>query len=92
MFRSPSGVYLYYPSEKGLIATVLFTPNPYIVGSSSSHLDKFIYSGSQDYIMRPTGQLGAGIDSFIPGNKNGPIGKHTLGILRSMGYIILQKK
>jgi hypothetical protein len=92
MFRTPSGLYLYYPSEKGLIATVLYTPKTFIVGSSSSHFDKLVYSGSQDYLMRPTGQAGAGVDSFIPGNKNGPIGKHTLGILRSMGYIILQKK
>lgn len=89
LFKTPGGVYLYYPSENGIMPTVLYTPKVFQGGSSITHFDKKTYAGSSDYLMRPTAQPGAGLDSFIPGNGNGPLGKELLGILRSMGYIIM---
>jgi hypothetical protein len=91
-FQTPLGVYLYYPSEDGLVPTIIYTPKVFQTGSSITHFDSGTYRGSLEYLMRPSAQPGAGVDSFVPGNKNGPLGKDILGVLRSMGYAIYKKR
>ena len=71
---------------KGMGYVVLHTPAIFTSGSSVSHLDSNVYSGSSDYLMRPFGTTGVGIDGFSPTNRYGPIGSGVLHIMKSMGY------
>ncbi|KAI8913489.1 hypothetical protein EDD86DRAFT_187832 [Gorgonomyces haynaldii] len=89
LFQTPQGLYLWYPSSSGLQPVALYAPVIYEPGSSISHFDTDTYLGGTEYLMRPTARSGAGLDAFIPGAKNGPLGTALLGILRSMGYVIL---
>lgn len=93
IFQAQGGVSVWYPqtSSNELQRVILHSPTPYQPGSSVSHLDEQSYLGSSEFLMLPVvnGYAG-GMESRIPITRNGPIGAHVLGILQSIGYVIIQ--
>lgn len=63
---------------------ILYTPKTYSPGSTFSHVDNGVYSGTGQFLMRAFGTGGVGLDGYVP--KGEPIGEVVLGILRGMGY------
>ncbi|RKO95966.1 hypothetical protein CAUPRSCDRAFT_12331 [Caulochytrium protostelioides] len=73
--------------ETSWAAAVMYTPQKLQPGSSFSHFDNQYYEGSSEFMMRPYGTQGVGLDGFMSADtRYGPIGRATLGVLTMMGY------
>ncbi|KAJ3085118.1 hypothetical protein HK102_000294 [Quaeritorhiza haematococci] len=79
LFSNAGG--LNYGMDYGL----LYTAKEWMPGSTFSHLDADCYDGTTEFLMRPYGTPGFGLDATSSG-PTGPIGRLVLGILRGMGY------
>ena len=51
-----------------------------------SHLDDSYYSGTGQYLMKPSATKNVGLDGYIPFSKLGAMSESVLGVLRSIGY------
>ena len=88
LFSTRNGILFWYParSTNRLTYSILNTPNTFQPGSSLSHLDHDFYNGAT--IMGPFAQRGIKLNDMIPGHRN-YLDPQTLGILRTMGYVVL---
>jgi hypothetical protein len=92
LFSSPNALGIWYPdkgSPKSLKRAFISSPNPFVPGSSLSHLDSAIYNSVASYLMRPVATSQVKLNGVIPGSNN-LFGAALLGIMRSMGYVVRQ--
>jgi len=88
---SNSFVFLFSSSNPTTINTntsmVLHTSYyPFKSGSSMTHCDQAIYTGTQDFLMRPEAQPGYTLSSLTSNNTVFPVGPLTRNVLSTMGY------
>ena len=88
--QTPRGLWSWFPDfdKMQLVSryVILNTPSKYDGGSSISHMDEKYYTGTTQYLMKPSGTKNVGLDGYIPCNRLGPLSESILGILRTMGY------
>ncbi|KAJ3159301.1 hypothetical protein HDU86_001904 [Geranomyces michiganensis] len=63
---------------------VLFTSREYEPGSTFSHSDASTHKGTRNFLMRPYGTAGVGLDGVVP--RGEPIGEVVQGVLGALGY------
>ncbi|KAJ3004764.1 hypothetical protein HKX48_001048 [Thoreauomyces humboldtii] len=91
---TPGSVAFYYPRASDTLNStadplrlhyaVLYTPELYSDGSTFSHVDNQIYSGTQQFLMRAYGTAGIGLGAMRPVGQ--PIGEVVQGVLGALGY------
>ncbi|TPX55708.1 hypothetical protein PhCBS80983_g05081 [Powellomyces hirtus] len=92
---NPGAVATYFPkllpppyhrttSPLALHYAILYTPPEYSAGSTFSHLDSNTYRGTKQFLMRPFGTSGFGLDGMTP--RGEPLGELVQGILGALGY------
>ncbi|KAI8826862.1 uncharacterized protein EV422DRAFT_593381 [Fimicolochytrium jonesii] len=90
----PGAMAVYYPKYTGggarsrapveMAYALLYTPARYSPGSTMSHVDNAVYSGTREVLMRAFGTSGVGLDGYRP--RGEPIGEVVQGVLAAMGY------